>query len=547
MKEKIISILKQHIGLDELDAHRIHLENFSDSYMHGPADFPVHGDPALTRTFVWLALSILLMAIINYINLATAKTMARIREVAVRKTVGASRQQLIWLYMLESVVLAFFAMLLSIGLFEFLKVPFNEIFRRVAVINIWDPLFIASIVLFTIVVGFCAGYYPAIYLSKQMPIRILHNQSQMRSSKSFLRKILLFIQFGTAIIFISASIIVFKELDYLRTKDSGFKKNDILILNFGNKQGSQRCQRFKNFLQAHGINSASMDYAPGFCRTEKSFSSLPDRQGANITSYEYNIDENFISVFGVNITKDYSENANQYGPNDIIISESIARQIGNSNTLYHLGSLYNVVGVAKNFYGGNLTSKNQPNVVLRINPEKATTLAINIDDNPSFTLSQIQWLWKSAFPHINFRYAFLNDMIEQKLYKDNDYGNVLLLLSIVSVCIACLGVYGLVAFTTETKLKEIGIRRIFGAKVVSIIGAFNKEFVGLILLANIAAWPISFWFMREFLSSFAFQVKIGWHTFALIGIATFVMPVIITSSQIKMVSMLNPVDVLRSE
>ncbi|MEP6513432.1 MAG: ABC transporter permease, partial [Parafilimonas sp.] len=499
--------------------------------------------------FSAVALLILLIACINFTNLTTARSANRAKEVGIRKVLGTERKNLITQFLTESILMAVLSLVIAVVLAYFILPVFNEIAAKSMHINIlFSPLILPILVALPFVVGIMAGSYPAFYLSAFKPIRVLKGKLQQGSKRGGLRNLLVVFQFATSIFLIIGTIIIFRQLNYIQTKNLGFNKDQVLIINdaYVLKKNSDA---FKNeVIQMPGVISGTLSgYLPvsQSARNDNTYSKetvMDSKNGINMQTW--NTDYDYLKTMGIelksgrNFSKDFGTDSTA-----VIINETTEKFLGYNDpigkNIYTVPdasgktTAYTIIGVAKNF---NYESLHQPIGPLAFFLRKSTGLAsFKVKpDNISSLIKSIESKWKSLAPGMPFSYRFLDDSFSNMYSAEQRVGKIALIFSILAILIACLGLFGLATFIAEQRTKEIGIRKVLGASVNGIVQLLSKDFIKLVIIAFVIAAPFAWWAMNRWLQDFAYRINISWWIFLLaIGIALIIALATISFQAIK--------------
>ena len=533
----------------------IHFGTLADSMYSGPG--PI-GEFSMVLVLLVVAGFILFQAIANYANLSIARGAERIREVGVRKVFGAARRQLATQFLTESLVTSVFAMLLSIVIYEMARPAFNRLLGREAWATIYDtPMMAIALIGLVLVTGFISGAYPALYISRFKPVAILQRRFTFRSSRSILRKVLVTFQFVVAIFFIICTTIIYRQTQYLTGMDLGFDTESILVLDFDGEDAVSRCRLMKNeILNKCDVVAAAATNCPPGRSTYRASGYYPqnDEERELLLARMYMADRDFVSMFGLELTRGqaFSESQSENIPYPIIVNESAvsALEIGNpiGYSLPYGPGEAQVVGVVKDFHGSSFGYAYRKLSIIVLNPDECDVLAVKLrPGETSETLAAIGDLWQTTFPDEPFSYSFLEDEVEAGYSELHSQGYGMLVLALLTTLIACMGILGLVSYSASQRTKEVGIRRVLGAGVSTILNLLTREFILLVALANIIAWPLSYLFIDSFLSEFAYRVSIGPGTFLLTGAIALLTAMASSSVHALRVAHANPVEALRCE
>lgn len=509
--------------------------------------------------FSAVALFILLIACVNFMNLTTARSANRAKEVGIRKVLGTERKALIAQFLSESTLMVILSMIIAL-LLTYLVLPlFNDVANKsISFQSLLSPVILPLLVLLPFIVGLLAGSYPAFYLSSFRPIMVL--KGRIGNKRGGLRSALVVFQFATSIILMIGTIVVYRQLNFIQTKELGYKKEQVLIIDDAYAL-KKNVDAFKNdVLQLPGVESGTLSsYLPvsNSSRSDNTYSSKPvmdSKTGFNMQAWE--VDYDYLKTMGMslsqgrNFSKDFGSDSSA-----IIINEAAAKILGYSDpvgkNLYRSTNdgrtfKYEIVGVVKNF---NFESLKQPIGPLGFFLAPSTGLAsFKIKDaNLSALLKTIEAKWKTMAPGMPFSYRFLDESFNDMYRDEQRIGKIALTFSILAILIACLGLFGLAAFVAEQRTKEIGIRKVLGASVNGLVGLLSKDFVKLVVIAFVIAAPVAWYFMHKWLQDFEYRISINWVVFALAALIALFIAVATISFQAIKAAMANPVKNLRTE
>ena len=535
---------------------KIHLESNSKY------DMGNKGDIKIVYIFSAIALFILLIACVNFMNLSTARSTSRAREVGVRKVLGSPRKYLIVQFLTESVMVTLVGAIIAI----FIAWAFLPLFNHVSAKELTiTPQIIGWLVpvmiIFIIVVGCIAGSYPALFLSGFQPIEVLKGKLAAGFKGGMLRSSLVVFQFSISIFLIIGTIVIYNQLKYIQNKDLGYNRDHVLIINrvwtLGNK-----AKTFKQEIkQLAGVKSATMT---GFLPTNgaNNNSSLfkdpvLDAKRA-IQSSIWNVDEDYIPTLGIKMKSGRNFSADmKTDTTAIIINEAAAQLLGYSNPLNQLLYLpmdskasvmkpFHIVGVIKDFNFKSLRENVTPLILFDSEDTGSLSIRINSTDIPSL-LTQIKSKWKELSPNLQIDYTFMDEDFDNNYRAEQRIGQIAISFTSLAIVIACLGLFGLAAYAAEQRTKEIGIRKVLGASISTIIGMLSKDFLLLVFIAIIIASPLAWWAMHAWLNGFAYRQNIQWWVVALAGTAAVLIAFVTISFQSIKAALANPVKSLRSE
>ena len=538
---------------------RLSLMPLTDIHLHSnmTGDLGVNGTVQYVYIFAVTALLILLIACVNFTNLSTACSSNRAREVGVRKVVGSSRKSLIAQFLLESVVVTFIAAIIAL-IIVFISLPFfNQLSGKNILINADFFLRLIPVLLSGIlIIGLIAGLYPAFFLSSFQPVNVLKGKIQTGFKDSGLRSFLIVFQFSISIFLIINTLVIYHQLKYIQTRDVGFNRNQVLVLQNAFELGNH-AQTFKEEVkQLPGvINVTLTGFLPtsGNRNTSVYCKDATNDPKKSIFPQSWRVDEDYIQTLGMNIVK--GRNFSSLLPTDsnaLIINETAAKFLGFADpinkTLYKTDGVkaYTIIGVVKDF---NFTSlrENVTPVVMTLNADNGS-LAIRVQGkNISALLTQLENKWNGLAPAGNFQYSFMDTDFEAIYRSEQRMGQIFLLFTTLAISIACLGLFGLSAYAAEQRNKEIGIRKVLGASIQSITTMLSKDFIKLVFLAILIASPIAWYATHQWLQNFAYRIDIDWWMFAVAGLGAIFIAMLTISFQAIKAALANPVKSLRTE
>lgn len=498
-----------------------------------------------------IALFVLLIACINYMNLATARAMRRSREIAIRKVGGASRNQLIMQFLSESVILCFLALGIALVAVWLILPLFNNLADREISLQLSRGGLIVTLILITFLTGIIAGSYPAFLLSSVKPVSIMYNQG--KQGRSVFRKVLVVFQFALSVFLVICTIVFSRQLQYLGDQKLGFETSHVVFIPL-NEQLSSRFHAFRNEL-------LSNPHIEGVSATSNKIGTRPfwgtvvnnwqGRTGED--SFTLNIiyaDCDFQTTFGLPMAEGRffsPEHPSDSGA--VVINEAAARRMGMEEAVGKtiLNDSAHIIGVMKDFNFRSLHEKIDP-MMLILDPQYFTEVGIRIGSGHVETaLVSIERAFVTYAPGYPYQYSFLDDEITGMYRDEARMQKLFLSFSVLAILITCLGLFGLAMFAAEQKIREIGIRKVMGASVVQIGYRFAREYAGLVLLANLIAWPLAWYAMHSWLEGFAYRTGIGWWIFLLAGLITFLVAILTMSSQTIRAALTNPAETLKYE
>ncbi|MFD2571014.1 ABC transporter permease [Spirosoma soli] len=551
------------------NAYRLWLLPITDIHLHSKQqiEFMPAGDIQYVYIFSAVALFILLIACINFMNLATARSANRAKEVGVRKVLGSERQQLIGQFMSESVLMTVLAMVLAL-IMVVVAIPFfNTIAaKELSAQSLLSPYLLPVLVVLPIAVGLLAGSYPAFFLSSFRPISVLKGGTATRKTNVSLKNVslrsgLVVFQFMMSVILIVGTIIVYRQITYIQTTNLGFKRDQVLTINDVYGLGKQAETFKQEVMRLPGVVSGSIS---GYLPTPSSRndnSMFPEGQidqRKAVQMQTWGVDHDYIKTLGMQIAqgRDFSR---EFGSDStgIILNETAAKLFGGTNILGKRISrfddpqgktfkTYTVLGVVKNFHYESLR-RNIGALSMVLSPNSgAASFRLSSTNLPAL-VKQIEAKWKQIAPGQPFSYQFLEDSFDSMYRAEQRIGTIALTFAGLAILIACLGLFGLAAFMAEQRTKEIGVRKVLGASVFSIVGLLSKDFLKLVVIAILIASPIAWYAMSQWLEDFAYKIDIEWWVFALAGLLAISIALLTVSFQSVKAALMNPVKSLRSE
>lgn len=511
--------------------------------------------------FSAVALFILLIACINFMNLATARSANRAREVGIRKVLGTAKNALIGQFLTESIVMAMLALFLAIALAWLMLPWFNNLSAKDLHISIFfQPKYLTFILLLPVVVGIISGGYPAFYLSAFQPVGVLKGKLPVGFKKSHLRSFLVVFQFAISLVLIIGTIIIYSQLNFIQNTKIGFEKDQVLVVSNSGMPRESRITLKNEISGFQGITSASFaGYLPisNSSRSDNVWSTeskINENNGFNMQNWS--IDYDYIPTLGMELLSGRNFSS-AYGSDSsaLIINETVAKVIGKANPIgekLYSSDLagnplaYTIIGVIKNFNYESLR-KNVGPLCLRLgNNSWESAYRIQTNDIKNL-LARIENKYKAIAPSMPFSYKFLDEAFDEMYREEQRVGKVALTFAVLAIIIACLGLFGLVAFMAEQRTKEIGVRKVLGASVPNLMSMLSKDFLRLIVIALFFAIPFGWWLMNTWLQDFAFRITISWKVFAISGVIGLFIALLTVSSQAIKAALANPVTSLRTE
>lgn len=518
------------------------------------------GNRSYVYAFSLIAVFILLIACINFMNLSTARSEKRAREVGIRKTLGSSRNSLIAQFVLESMVYSLLALPIALFLAELLIEPFNNLAGKSLSLNLFDPVWqLPVLAFFSLVVGLIAGSYPGLYLSSFRPMQILKARIHARAGGSRFRNSLTIFQFAVSIGLIACTLLVQKQLTFVKNANLGFdKENVVIISNVNNPLGNQ-LDAFKEKIKIYSQvadASVSTGVPPNFGHGD--YYKVQGKGDEQFELLSYMVDEDFIKTLGVQLDqgrgfqKDHPADAES-----VILNETAVKQFGIVDPIgktinYPSKGNYTIIGVTKDFNFIDLHSPILPFALFEHTsnsyeiPNSYIIVRLKGSDIAA-GISLLASTWKSFADRTPFEYSFLDQNLAQQYTSERNLGKIFLVFSLLAIFIGSLGLLGLTAFVTERRTKEIGIRKILGASISQIVMLLSKEFTKWVLIANIIAWPLAYYIMNTWLQNFAYRTSISVLIFVASGAMALVTALLTISILAIKAATANPVESLRYE
>jgi len=502
-----------------------------------------------------IGLFILLIACINYMNLSTARAVNRTNEVGVRKVVGANRMQLIKQFLGESIIFSMIAIFFAVLIVELFLPTFNSISGKDLVFTPTSNLnLLIGLIGLALLVGLISGSYPAFFISGFKPICILRGSSVSKSRGSMLRKALVVVQFAISITFIIGITVVYNQMNYIQNKKLGLNKEQVVVLPIRSQTVVQKYETIKNnFLKnTHVLNVSGSSYFPG----EATWNQNIWWESATDEDYKMMrwiaVDYDFVETLEIELiegrpfSKDFAGDVNS----GYILNESAKRELGWDSPIgkqFQIVEKGIIVGVVKDFHFNSLHEQIEP-LALYLYPSNLEYFYIRIHAGQiSQTLENLSNQWNELVPDQLFEYSFLDENFDKLYQAEKRLEKLFGYIAFLAIIIACLGLFALASYSTEQRTKEIGIRKILGASVSNVVLLLSKEFIMLVLIANIIAWPVAHFMMNRWLQGFAYRTDIGLFTFILSAFIAISIALVTVGYQTIKAARANPVDSLRYE
>ncbi len=527
------------------------------------ADFKRSSDRKYIYIFSGIAFIILIVAGINYMNLSTARSARRSREVGLRKVVGSSKGMLVWQFLLESVLLTIISTVLAVMLVELLLPLFNNLLQtnlKVGYFSRWYV--IPGLLLLTAFIGLLSGSYPAWFLASFMPVKVLYGKLKVGLSNTVVRSILVIFQFFFSIALIITSLIIYKQINYMLNKDMGFDKEQLLVIRRADAL-QKKIISFKDEIKKipDVISITNSTTVPGYPNNQNGYQ-IEGRSAEQLFMMWTNwVDYDYFDTYKIKLTD--GRNFNREFPSDtaaMIINEEAIRRFALSdafNTRFiqpgytdEKKSYLNILGISGNFHYQSLQNKIEPHVFM-LKPEKwdwAGYLTIRVGmENMDKTIAMIENTWRSFTGDEPFQYFFMDQEFEKFYKEEKRTAKIALAFSILAIFIACLGLFGLTSFATEQRAREISLRKVLGSTAKSIVLLFTREISILIAIATIPAWIISYFFLKNWLQNFSYHIAISPWEFILSTVLVLIIALFTVSYRTYRAALANPAEVLKYE
>ena len=548
-KDPVAAAAKFHVFLQAVPDINLYSYNFPDGL--------TNGDIRFVWLFAAIALFILLIASINFINLSTAKSANRAKEVGLRKVVGSNRSSLVAQFLTESLFYSLISFILGIVIAWLFLPYFNGIAARSLTMPWLEWWFAPVILLSAVLVGTLAGLYPAFYLSGFKPGQVLKGAISAGSKSSVLRNGLVVFQFAASIILIISTVVIYNQMHFILNRKTGFDKDQVMILQSTNTLGERNIKSFKNELtRIAAVKSASIsDFLPvsGTSRNGNAFfKEGREKLDPAVLGQIWQVDDTYLPTLGIKLVdgRNFSyEMANDTSGGSVIINQKMVKALGLKHPIgarISDNGTFTVIGVIQDFNYESLRSEIQPVMFHFGISNSMMTVKLRGGDLQS-GISQITALWKTYSPNQPIRYTFLDEAFAGMYADVTRMGKIFTSFAVLAIIIACLGLFALSAFLAEQRSKEIGVRKVLGASVQGITTLLSIDFIKLVMIAILIASPIAWWAMHQWLQSFAYRITITWWMFAIAGLGAMLIALLTVSFQSVKAALANPVKSLRSE
>ncbi|WP_324025130.1 ABC transporter permease [Maribacter sp. BPC-D8] len=571
LEKKMVSIVEDYIipaqrergrapdFIDVLRTMEYKLQPITDIHLYSDikmADGLKHGDIRFVWLFAAIAGFVLLLAVINFINLSTAKSANRAKEVGLRKTIGAYKSNLVVQFMTESIMFSFVSFILGVLLAWALLPSFNSIASKTIEMPWAAWWFIPIILVAALLVGSLAGLYPAFYLSAFKPVNVLKGSLSIGSKSGKLRSGLVIFQFSTSVILIIATLIIYQQMDFILQKELGYDKEQVVILEGTGVLGNSAENFKEQLLQLPQVKSATIsNYLPvdGGSRNGNTFRREDEgNEGRGIPAQIWRVDYDYIKTLGITLKtgRDFSKQFASDSLNSIIINANMERELGLDNAIgkeiNNNGQLFTVIGVVDDFHFKSL--KEDISSLSLVIGKDLGSISLKLEKgNVNQALASIASVWNKNIPNQSINYSFLDQEFSRMHDDVGRMGKIFNSFALFAILVACLGLFALSAFMVEQRKKEISIRLVLGAPFKSIYRLLTLDFMKLILVSIIIAIPIGWYIMSRWLEDFAYHITIGWGIFLAAGLIALTIAILTISYQSVGAALIQPLKSLRKE
>jgi predicted permease len=562
--DKVNAKIKGYIKTKNKDSNvDLFLQSYGESYLYSNWDNGKQngGRIEYVRIFSVVAIIILLIACINFMNLATARSLRRAREIGVRKVVGAGKRQLVAQFIGESMFVSFLAILVSLTIVALILPSFNTLTEKHLSINLTDPSFLLILLGLTLVTGVISGSYPALFMSTLKPIVVLKGLLKFKPGATYFRKGLVVFQFALSIILILGMIVIYRQINFIHNKNLGFAKEDLLYMPLEGSLGKNFMAFKEELLKQPGIkNITSAQSSPLEVGSSTQGVRWPGKDTTKLILFSNNpITYDYVKTMGIQLIggrdfdPSYSLDTMNY-----LVNEAAARKIGYKDPvgkeLTMWGDKGSIIGLMKDFHHNSLHVPIEP-LILRLfkgswikdNGYWGNVIIRTEKGKSKQAIASMEKVFKQFNPGFPFRYYFTDDEIAKNYKAEYTVSKLSRYFAFLAIFISCLGLFGLVTFTAEQRTKEIGIRKVLGASVTGIVRMLSKDFLILVLIATVIAFPVAWWAMYKWLNDFEYRVDIGWWVFVVAGVVALLIALLTISFQSIKAAIANPVKSLRTE
>ncbi len=566
----VLPSVRQFIKINSMDEFRkagnqleYTLIPLTKIHLHSNRSFELSASGNIQYVYIFgaVALFILLIACINFMNLTTARSAGRAKEVGIRKVLGTERRFLIFQFLTESTLMAVFSLLLALVIAYLVLPLFNEVASKTMTFgSLLSVRVLPLIIALPVIVGLLAGSYPAFFLSAFRPIEVLKGKLKMGNSSTSLRSVLVVFQFATSILLIVGTLVIYKQLSYIRSKDLGYNKQQVISIQNTYVLGDQQ-KAFKNsVLQMNGVVSGTLSsFLPvsNSSRNDNTYFKNPTMDiKESLDMQTWRIDYDYLKTLGMQIIKGRAFSPDFGGDSAaVIVNETTVRLLGYDDPvgkkIYQMGDsnkpeVYTIIGVVRNFNFESLKEGIGPLSFFLGSRSAMASFKVNTTDIKGL-IGKIETLWKQMSPAMPFHYEFLDESFNEMYASEQRVGKIAIIFSTLAILIACLGLFGLATFVAEQRTREIGIRKVLGASVQGIVRLLSKDFLKLVAISFVIAAPVSWWTMNHWLNDFVYRIRLEWWIIALAGLLALLIALGTVSYQAIKSAIANPVKSLKTE
>lgn len=556
--DKVQSKIKNFIKTKNKESStELFLQKNSDAYLYSRFENGVQtgGRIEYVRLFTVVAVFILVIACINFMNLATARSARRAKEVGIRKVVGAPRQLLIGQFMGEAIIISLISVLFSLGIVQLLLPVFNTVTGKEIVISFVDPVFWLYLVALALVTGLLSGSYPALFLSSLNPVMVLKGILKFDTKSALFRKGLVVFQFCLSILLIVGTIVIYRQINYIKNKNLGFEKENLMVISLeGDLQ--KNYELFKQeALQSPAVKSITKSSSnPIEIGSSSASVSWPGKaEGESILFTNCTVGYDFVKTMGLTLKdgRDFS----QAHPSDtvgyLLNEESVRRMKLKGDVVGTMLEMWGdkgpVIGVLKDFHMQSLHGAIEP-MIIKYRSEWSSYVLVRTEAGKTAdAIAALETSYKKFNPRYPFKYEFEDENYRQLYKNEMMVGQLANYFAVLGIFISCLGLFGLAMFIAEQRTKEIGVRKVLGASVTNIVGMLSKDFLKLVMIAAIIAFPLAWFAMNKWLQNFAYRVELSWWIFLVAGATAMFIALITVSFQAIKAAIANPVKSLRNQ
>jgi len=513
--------------------------------------------------FSVIAWIILLIACINFMNLATARSEKRAREVGVRKVLGSGKRMLIFQFIGEAILMAALSAIVAVIIMALLLPAFNLLVQKNLVLGLNNPLHLSALIIITLICGLVAGSYPSLYLSSFNPVFILKGMKMKGSSAAIIRKGLVILQFSISIILIISTIVIYQQIQHVKNRSLGFNKNNLLQVDM-NSEMTKNYEAVQQDLLGTGLieNLAISNYNTLYGGNNTgSLIWEGEKSNSQILISTRFVSPGYMKTSGIKILegRDLVETDSVQSKRlNVLITQSLEKLMGNNTAIGKTlhwdgdtsGTVVNVVGVVNDYVYGDMYGKPDPVMFFCVNMSDASNMYVRLKPNTDVetAIKKIEAVIKKDNPSYPFTYHFVDDQFNQMFQNEQLISKLSRVFAALAIIISCLGLFGLAAYTAERRIKEIGVRKVLGASVTNITTLLSKDFLQLVIISCIVAFPVAWWMMNSWLQNYKnYRIEISWWIFLAAGISAILIALITISFQSVKAAISNPAKSLRTE